>query len=84
MTRATGRNQNTNTEATLSQPFSVGSAASVKIADINTERLFIHINTGPNNNGCWIKLQGAPDNIYTGEISAIAESGNVDIYVTEY
>ena len=108
MTNRTGRNTNTNTEATLSQPISVGSAAAVKIADINAERLFIHINTGPNNNGCWIKLQGAtvdndkkgifldekngvsvswempPDNIYTGEISAIAESGNVDIYVTEY
>jgi len=32
-------------------------------------------------NGYW---EMTPDNIYTGEISAIANSGNPSVYITEY
>ena len=109
MTHLTGRNVNTNDEASVPAGFVLDAVTSVKIADANPNRVFFRVDNNFNNVGVWVKLQAAsvdddmkgialqplnirgrtswemsPDNIYTGEICAIADSGTPTVFVTEY
>ena len=98
------RLKNVNDTAIMSDAISLNNSTSVKLADINEDRMFITIHNKHNTARVWLKLQAASidddkkgiiispddgwtmpvDNIYIGEISAIAASDSPDVYVTEY
>ena len=103
MGKTIGRNTNTNDTATISPAIGLNSTTSTKIADANSDRIFLSV-SNPGNQGVFVKLQAATvdnvakgvyvaarsvwhmpaDNIYTGEVSAIALVDEPDVFVTEY
>ncbi len=99
---------NTNDAAILSDAIAMNATTSVKIADVNANRMFFRVCNEGATEAIWVKLQAASvdnakkgivlakkalapnhwempaNNIYTGEISAIADANTPNIYVTEY
>lgn len=108
MVKTIGRNTNVNDTAIISDAIALNETTSVKIADVNPNRIFFYVTNNGSSDAVWVKLQAAAvdndkkgiwvekkevaesfwqmpvDNIYTGEISAISNSSDPDVYVTEY
>lgn len=59
MTLQLGRNINKADIATVSDAIAVNTSTSVKVADANPDRIFLHINNDANDLAFWIKLQPA-------------------------
>ena len=53
----------------------------LQAASVDNDKKGIYLQKKDLPDGRW---QMPPDNIYTGEISAIADSGTPDVFVTEY
>ena len=58
MGKTIGRNTNTNDAATLSPAIGLNITTSTKIADANSDRIFLSV-SNPSNQGVFVKLQAA-------------------------
>lgn len=106
--KSIGRTANKNDTARVSSGIELNATASVKIADVNPDRIYFYVTADGSKPAVWLKLQATlvdddkkgiylgvhatgrrfwempSDNIYTGEICAIAEADSPDVHVTEY